>query len=118
MVETAGQVEARFPRLRITVAPRPESLCAARPADLAEAFFLALVLVAQRVGGQGAITVDFESAADGVLHRFVGRGEPRKVSAPETVARFRQLVVDQLGGRVLPDVLGTSGTGLQLLLPR
>jgi hypothetical protein len=118
MVEMAGQVEARFPRLRITVAPKPDSACVARPADLAEAFFLALVLVAQRIGGQGAIGVEFESAADGLLHRFVGSGEPRRVSAPETVARFRRLVVDQLGGRVLPDVLGASGTGLQLLLPR
>lgn len=115
--DMAGQVEALFPRLRISVGAPVDQPCPGRPADLAEAFFLGLVLVAQRIGGVGAIAVTFEKRPGSLMHHLSGNGEPTHPVSPDCVARFRKLVVDQHGGRIDRDELGHGGAGLCLHLP-
>lgn len=120
VLEMGRQVEAHFPGLRVSVAPvEGSSTCWARPAELAEAFFLALVLAAHRIGGRGAVIVEIteigEEAAE-VDHRFVGHGEPSEVHAPQVAARLRA-IVHRHDGRISPDRFGPHGTGFSLRLP-
>jgi len=116
--EVAGQVRARFPAIRIRRVPSAgHRLCRGRSADLAEAFFLALVLVAHRIGGAGVIQIEITAGEQFLVHRILGLGEPRRIRAPELVERFRELVVDRHGGRIQPDLHGPDGTGLTIELP-
>lgn len=117
LVDMATQVEAAYPGIRVSIGPSAGVSCPARPAELAEGLFLALSLVAQRIGGKGGITVELEEATDGLAHRIAGHGEPRSVSDGEAIARFRSLIVDLHGGVVHQDGLGAEGAGLTIRLP-
>jgi len=117
LIDMASQVEATYPAVRVTVGPVPGICRRAKPTALAEAFFLGIVLVAQRIGGRGSVTVEVEQTAASLAYRFLGHGEPRRVSAPECVRRFREIVVDLHGGRIHQDDLGSDGTGLVIHLP-
>ena len=117
MKDTAMEVEMAFPRLRVTLGAPVDQSCSGRPADLAEAFYLGLSLVAQRIGGLGAVSVDFEQRLGSLAIHISGQGEPTRDVSPDCVARFRKLVVDRHGGRVHHDRLGPGGAGLFLHLP-
>jgi hypothetical protein len=115
--EVAGQVEARLPRVRVGVAADLDvPPCWGRTADLAEAFFLGLVLVAQRIGERGTVAVELVAERGQVAHRFWGSGEPVPIGSAAVVARFRRLV-ERSGGTLAHDELGPHGTGVTLRLP-
>src|SRR5688572_23210916 len=52
LFEMAGQIETLFPGVRVQLLPGGSSHCIGRAAELAEAFYLALALTAQRIGGR------------------------------------------------------------------
>ena len=116
--DMARQIEARFPSVRVLpfrgdLRPR----CIGRAADLAEAFYLAMGLVAQRIGGCGRIHLEIHQADGFIVHRIAGDGEPRQIQAAAWVERFRELVVGIHGGKIQPDLTGVGGTGISLELP-
>ena len=116
--EIIGLCEMHFPGVRIHLAAGGErTQCRGRGADLAEAFFLGLVLTAHRIGGAGAVQVEIARRGDHLAHRIYGLGEPRPVAVGALIERFREIVVAGHGGRVLPDAHGPHGTGLTLELP-
>ncbi len=116
--EMGRQIEVRFPAVRVLPVRgdlRPR--CVGRAADLAEAFYLAMGLVAQRIGGCGRIHLEIHDRDGYVVHRIAGDGEPRKIQAAQCVARFRELVVEMHGGRIQPDLAGEGGAEISLELP-
>ncbi len=119
MQEALGHVESFFPGVRISLgAADQEMRCRGQATGLAEACFLALVLTAHRIGGEGSITVEPIAEKAHLTYRILGIGEPTHVQAPEATARLRELVVERHGGSIQPDVLGPFGTGLRLTLPQ
>lgn len=118
LAEMAGQVEAYYPGVRVTVrAATGTSWVRGRAADLAEAFFLALSSCACRIGARGALTVEIEGGGGRVQVRILGHGQPHEVQLGEAAARLRELLVARHGARILPDRLGPGGTGITLDLP-
>ncbi len=118
MQEAQGHVETFFPGVRVSVAPAAEDLdCHGHPSELAEACFLALVLTAHRIGGQGSITVEPNRETAHLGYRILGLGEPARVQAPAAMARLREIVIERHGGSLQPGDMGPFGTGLQLRLP-
>ena len=116
-IEMAGAAEARFPGLRVTVATSDEwPYCRGRPDELAEVFFLAIGLVASRIGGRGGVAMALSRDAGWARFRVLGTGEPRPLEAPALVVRFRQLVAAH-GGAIEQDQLGAHGAGLIVRLP-
>jgi hypothetical protein len=116
--ELAGQVESFFPGVRVHIAPvEGEPSCWANAPELCEALFLGLVLTAHRIGGHGALNLEVTEAGKSLQLRMFGLGETHVVSAPEQMARFRELVVTRHGGRIFPDSHGPSGSGLVVELP-
>lgn len=118
MQEAQGHVESFFPGVRVSLgAAEQEMVCRGQATTLAEACFLALVLTAHRIGGEGSITVEPVAEEARLTYRILGLGEPRTVEAAGAAARLRQLVVENHGGTLEPDALGPFGTGLRLSLP-
>ena len=117
VVEAARNVEALFSDVRVEV-ERPGAIPAipARSAELAEALFLAVGLVVQRIGRVGTVQVSHELGEGELQLRVVGYGEPKQVAAGASIARFRT-IVEAHGGRIMPSELGAAGTGLILALP-
>ena len=94
-----------------------DALCSVRSATAVEIFYLALDLVARRIGGAGTVRVEVDPPVDGfVPHRFVGLGTEHPVSAPEQVESVRRLVLDEHGGRLRP-IAEDGRTGLAIDLP-
>jgi hypothetical protein len=119
MQEAQGHVESFFPAVRVSLGAASEDMkCRGQATALAEACFLALVLTAHRIGGEGSITVEPVAEEAQLTYRILGLGEPHAVEAAEATARLRELVVECHGGRIQPDALGPFGTGLRLSLPR
>jgi hypothetical protein len=115
--EMARQVEARFPGIKVMPSRGPATAdCMGRAAELAEAFYLALGLVAQRIGGSGRIHVEIEEKDGHLVHRIAGDGEPRAIDAEDWIRRFRELV-EAHGGFIEPDLTGPGGSGISLSLP-
>lgn len=116
--ELPSQIEPSFPGLRVNVAPAGEACeCRGRPQELAEALFLACVISAHRISGQGSINLELKSDLDQVEIRILGLGEPVEISLPDETARLREILVGVHAGRIVPDSLGPFGTGLILRLP-
>lgn len=113
--ELPAQIERFFPDVRLNVAPAGEP-CEwwGRPAELAEALFLACVIASHRISGQGSINLHMETGSDQAVVRIVGFGEPAEVRLPREMARLREIVVEGHGGRIAPDAMGHSGTGMVL----
>jgi hypothetical protein len=84
--------------------------------ELAELIRLGLTAVSERTGGTGSRVVEVGSIDGAPWIRIAGAGEPGRGLAPATLERFRRSA-DQLGARVVPDVLGPGGAGLVLHLP-
>lgn len=119
MQEAQGHVESFFPGIRIVLgAADQEMTCRGQATGLAEACFLALVLTAHRISGEGSITVEPVAEDTHLTYRILGLGQPVVVEAPEAAARLRHLVLELHGGSLQPDALGPFGTGLRLRLPR
>jgi len=119
MQEAQGHVESFFPGIRISLgAADQEMKCRGQATALAEGCFLALVLTAHRIGGEGAITVEPTAEEAHLTYRILGLGEPVPIEAPTATARLRELVVERHGGQIQPDALGPFGTGLRVTLPR
>lgn len=115
--EMARQIEVRFPDVRVMPCRGPAAAeCIGRAAEVADILYLAIGLVARRIGGVGRIHVEIEEKDGLVLHRIAGDGEPRPIEAEDWIRRFRELVEAQ-GGRVEPDLTGPGGTGISLVLP-
>ncbi len=113
-----GQVETFFPELRISIpACTGASHCHGRATDLAEGLFLALSLTAQRIGGQGALRVEINQVKDHLQIRLQGVGDPQHLQAAKEMARCREILVQQHGGRILPDNLGKHAAGMLIQLP-
>lgn len=117
LVDAAALVAARFPAVRIDVQPdEVDRRCRVAPAEMTEAFYLALALTAERIGGVGAIRVD-NSLADGcVMYRIEGYGEPQSVDRGPEIARFRDIIRAH-GGAVAPGASGPAAAGMTLSLP-
>ncbi len=119
MQEAQGHAESFFPGIQISLAAAEQEMtCRGRATALAEAFFLALVLTAHRIGGEGSIAVEPVVEERHLTYRILGLGDPVPVEAAEATARLREIVVERHGGRIQPDALGPFGTGLCLSLPR
>ena len=119
MQEAQGHVESFFPDIRVSLgAADQEMKCRGQATGLAEACFLALVLTAHRIGGEGSITVEPVAEEAHLTYRILGLGEPVPVEAAEATARLRELVVERHRGSIQPDALGPFGTGLRMILPR
>jgi hypothetical protein len=117
LFEMAGQIETLFPAVRVQLLPGGASHCIGRAAELAEAFYLALALTAQRIGGKGTIAIEIDEARDHLVHRIWGQGQVCEIEARESIERFRNLVVDRHHGRITPDVLGPHAAGMTIHLP-
>jgi hypothetical protein len=116
--EIQGQVESFFPNLRVNVAAVDQpALCWGRATELAEGFFLAAVLTAHRIGGNGSVNFQFNSVDERLVVRVLGLGEPTQLAAPEPTRRFREIMVTHHRGHVVPDSMGPFGTGLVIELP-
>ena len=85
--------------------------------SVTEGLFLALVLTAHRIGGDGAVNVEMSRTADHVGIRILGLGEPVAVVAHEEMRRCREILVGQHGGHIAPDPIGPFGAGLVIELP-
>ena len=117
--EVAIQLEQVFPGIRVTVGRATSTApCHARSADLAEAFYLALWLVAGRIGGQGSVQIEVSAQDLVTSHRVLGIGVAYPVRSRAAVERLRFLVSGVLGGMITPDELGPHGTGLTLRIPQ
>jgi hypothetical protein len=118
LAEAVAQIRSAFPGLAVRVPDLASSPTVRGSAvDLNEVFFLALLLVAHRVGGRGVLAVGVERQAERVAVVCTGYGEPREVCLPESVARLRALV-DTLDGTLAPGLLGPAGAGIAVGLPR
>lgn len=115
--EAARQVETFFPGVRVRVGHESVPSVAARSAELVEAYFHALVVVAHRIGGVGVVQVTLHVDGPFVVTAFLGLGEPQVVDAQELVARLRE-IVHAHGGRIRPTEHGAHGTGVELVWPR
>jgi hypothetical protein len=118
--EVHGQVEAFFPHVRVNLSPVEGSdpLCWGRGTDLMEALFSAIVIVVHRIGGRGSVSLQVIGTENEARIRILGLGEPRVISAPEEMARIREVLVEQHRGRIVPDALGVGGAGVIIALPR
>ena len=118
--EVCGQVESFFPHLRVNLSPVEggEPLCWGRATELMEALFLSTVISAHRIGGRGSINLQVIGTETEARLRILGLGEPVATKAPEEMARIRQILVAEHGGRIVPDALGAGGTGIIIALPR
>lgn len=113
--ELPAQVEPFFPKVRLNVVPIGEP-CEwwGRPIELAEALFLGCVIASHRISGEGSVNLHLQVGSDWADVRIVGLGEPADVCLPAEMARLREVFVDGHGGRIVPDVMGHSGTGMVL----
>jgi hypothetical protein len=117
LVEAARSIEDRFPTLQVHIEPGQEdAVCLARPTDLEDAFFFALLLLACRLGGTGTVNATVERKEDVLRCALQGIGSTRPIDLPETVERFRA-VVAAIGGRIVPVPDGVQAPGLVLELP-
>ncbi len=117
--EIHGQVETFFPELCINLTPAEgDSHCWARATDLSEALFIAMAITSHRISGRGSINIEVVGSPEEARVRMLGLGEPVPVAAGEEMGRFRQILVEEHGGRIVPDALGPGGTGLIIALPR
>lgn len=117
--EAIDQVQSLLPELRVTVSPSEDStLCWVRAPELAEAFYLALLLTGNRIGSRGAITISAERAEPGWLTWAIrGHGEPGPIQAQDAIARLRRFIVEVHAGRITADSLGSDAAGLEIHLP-
>ncbi|MCA8942458.1 MAG: HAMP domain-containing histidine kinase [Planctomycetes bacterium] len=115
--EAARQVETFFPRIRVRAGHDVVPPVVGRSADFVEAVFQALVVVAHRIGGCGAIHVSERVEDEFVAISLLGIGEPQVVEAQDLVARVRE-IVQAHGGRIRPTEHGVHGTGVEIVWPR
>ena len=117
--EIHSQVESFFPDLRINLTPAEgDAHCWGRTTDLSEALFAAMAITSHRISGRGSINIQVVGTPEEARVRMLGLGEPAPVAAAEEMGRIRRILVDEHGGRIVPDALGPGGTGLILALPR
>lgn len=114
LTETGAGLERRRPGVRVQVTsvqgrgewPAVDAAC------LAEFCAATLDLLADRIGGEGAIAVTVELDRHGATARLLGLGTKRRIRGGRRVAAIRRLAA-KLGARLIPDqTAGPMGTGL------
>ena len=114
LTETGAGLERRRPgvRVQVTSAQGRGEWPAVDAACLAEFCAATLDLIADRIGGEGAIAVTVDLDRHGATARLLGLGPKRRIRGAGRVATIRRLAA-RLGARLFPDQTGgRTGTGL------
>jgi hypothetical protein len=114
--DVQGQAESFFPEIRVNSAPALGVECWGQASTLTEALFLAIIITAHRISGNGSVNIEAERIGESTAIRIFGLGEPVQVHAAQQMRRLKTIIVDHHQGRIVPDSMGPFGAGLVLEL--